>query len=74
MIGSTPAARAVMLPARLDSRTAALWLSVMFTASTQPRSRAALRRTGSASALRGGPISAVTANWPDSSVRRSRLR
>src|ERR1022692_4324152 len=71
MIGSTPAASAARLPAQLASRTVALWLSVIFTASTQPRSSAALRRMGPASAPRGGPSSAVTANRPAASVCRS---
>src|SRR5450432_84665 len=43
----------------------------MFTASTQPRSSAALRRMGPASAPRGGPSSAVTANRPAASAPRS---
>src|SRR5215469_12703112 len=65
MIGSRPALAAARLPARLESRTAALWLSVMLTASTEPRRAAAFSVTGARLAPRGGPISAVTANCPD---------
>ncbi len=64
MIGSIPARSAARLPARLESRTAALWLSVMFTASTHARSSAAFLAIGAMSAPRGGPISAVMANSP----------
>src|SRR5215469_487152 len=71
MIGSIPARSAAMLPPRLDSRTVAPWLSVMLTASTQPRKAAAFSVTGAASAPRGGPISAVIANWRDASRCRN---
>src|SRR5215472_13982114 len=64
MIGSTPAAIASRLPAQLDSRTTALWLSVMLTAVTQSRTASTLRVITCGSALRGGPISAVTVNAP----------
>src|SRR5579884_690965 len=66
-MGSTPACLAMSAPAMLDRRTTAVWLSVTLAASTKPARAAALRRTTSPSALLGGPISAVTANWPDCS-------
>jgi hypothetical protein len=68
--GSTPASTASRLPARLDSRTCAPWLSVTLAASTQPRSSAAERVIAARSTPRGGPISAVTANRPDAGAPR----
>src|SRR5579862_5211509 len=70
MTGSSPAASTARLPAQLASRTFEPWLSVMLTASTQPRSNVAARVIGSVLAPRGGLISAVTAKLPD--ARRSR--
>ena len=64
MTGSTPSCMATRQPAQLGMRTMALWLSVTLAASTQSRSRRALRRIGAMFAPRGGPISAVTAKRP----------
>lgn len=73
MTGSTPASRTSRLPAMLDIRTWALWLSVTLAASTHPRSSAALRVIAPGSAPRGGPISAVTAKRPAARVSRRAL-
>ncbi len=70
--GSTPADFASRLPAKLDSRTWALWLSVTLAASTQPLNRSAFLAIAAGSAPRGGPISAVTTNRPEARARRSR--
>src|SRR5215468_11055713 len=70
MTGSIPAWAASRLPAQLAIRTFAPALSVMLTASTQPRSCSALRSSAPGSAPRGGPISAVTVNDPDPSRAR----
>ena len=71
MTGSTPAASASTLPARLDIRTNPRAPSVTLTASTQPRSGRAAAPIAAGSAPRGGPISAVTTTSPDASRLRS---
>src|SRR4051794_7786926 len=73
MTGSTPSCITARLPARLPRRATALWQSVTLAASIQSLSRRALRRIGSTVALRGGPISAVTANRPRRRVACRRL-
>ena len=71
--GSRPISRISFPAAMLETRTMAVWLSVRFTASTQPLSSAAFLRITSRSALFGGPSSAVTANPPDASTFSRRL-
>ena len=67
--GSTPTDFRIAAAAMLLMRTIAVWLSVTLTASTNFFSSSPLRMTTSASALRGGPHSAVTAKAPASRTR-----
>src|SRR5215469_15912347 len=71
MIGSMPTSRAAIADAQLDIRTCAPWLSVRFTASTQPSSSRARSFIASADAPRTGDSSEVMVNFRAASRSRS---
>ena len=66
MTGSIPSLMMITALAMLESLTTAVWLSVRLNASAYPLSIFAWCVSGSGLADWGGPISAVTANLPDS--------